>query len=184
MLDMVEPQWKPYFDPLIQSLNGGVLVDAGAAADGWYSLKTCKMNPKIKIVALEPSLFEFYWLTNNLALNNCLERVYLLKVALNDANGIVDIGGEKVYSATLDSLLNMLGISGVKALKIDVEGMGYRVLKGAQKILEKEKPYIFLEVHNDEEAQAKTFLENMGYQVIILPGDMYVAIPTTFAPMP
>jgi precorrin-6B methylase 2 len=52
---MIEPQWQPYFESLIRCVNEGVLVDVGAAADGWYSLKACKMNPKIRVVAVEPT---------------------------------------------------------------------------------------------------------------------------------
>ena len=184
LLDMVEPQWQPYFESLIRCMTEGVLVDIGAAADGWYSLKACKMNPKIRVVAVEPSSFEFYWLINNLTLNGCRERISLLKVALSDTDEIVDLNGEKVHSMRLDELLKAAGIAyrDVKILKIDVEGMGYRVLKGALKTLQIGKPHIFLEVHDSEEAKTKGFLEKLNYKVVYLPGAMYFATPNQRLP--
>jgi len=57
---MVEPQFQFYFELLVEYLDKGVLIDIGAAAYSWYSIKACKMNPKIRVVAVEPSSFEFY----------------------------------------------------------------------------------------------------------------------------
>jgi 23S rRNA U2552 (ribose-2'-O)-methylase RlmE/FtsJ len=160
-------------------LAEGVMIDVGAAADGWYSIKACKMNPKIRVVAVEPSSFEFHWLINNLSLNSCQGRVLPLKVALGDIEEIVDLKDEKVHSMRLDEALKAIGIAyrDVKILKIDVEGAGLRVLKGALKTLQVGKPHIFLEVHNSEEDNAMKFLEKLNYRIVQLPGAMYVAIP-------
>jgi len=137
LLDMVEPQWKSYFESLVKCANEGVLIDVGAAADGWYSIKACKMNSKMRVVAVEPSSSEFYWLVNNLILNRCQGRSLPLKVALGDIDKIVDLNGEKVRSLKLDEVLKAIGIAyrDIKILKIDVEGAGLRVLKGALKTL-------------------------------------------------
>lgn len=179
VLDMVEPQFQLYFEPLVKRLDEGVLIDVGAAADGWYSIKACKMNPKIRVVAVEPSSFEFYWLANNLNLNSCRGRVLPLKVALGDIEEIFDLKDEKVHSMRLDDVLKAIGIAyrDVKILKIDVEGAGLRVLKGALKTLQFGKPHIFFEVHGDEEARATEFLKSLNYEIIPLPGDMFVATP-------
>jgi hypothetical protein len=148
-------------------MTEGVLVDIGAAADGWYSLKACKMNPKVRVIAVEPSSFEFYWLINNLTLNGCRERISLLKVALSDTDEIVDLNGEKVHSMRLDELLKAIGIAyrDVKILKIDVEGMGYRVLKGALKTLQIGNRTYFLKFMTVKKLKQKVFSKSLIIQL-------------------
>lgn len=178
MVDMVEPQWASYFEQLIKQLNEGFFVDVGAAADGWYSIKACKMNSKLSIIAVEPSSYEYKYLLANLASNGCLKRTLPTKVGLSDHNGVMDLNGEEVRCMRLDDLLPALrvALNAVKVLKIDVEGAGLKVLKGALQTIQDRKPTIFLEVHDKEEAEAKTFLKALDYKVMILPGSMYVAI--------
>jgi len=179
IMDMVEPQCALYFEELVKYAKETVLVDIGAAADGWYSIKACKLNPKIRVIAVEPSSYEYGWLINNLDSNSCRGRVFPLKVALGNTTEVLNLNGEEVRCMKLDDLLTTIGVTlkEVKILKIDVEGMGLRVIKGALKTLQKGIPVIFLEVHNEEEAEAKELLENLGYKVAVLPGSMYIAVP-------
>ncbi len=102
-----------------------------------------------------------------------------VNVALSDSEQPLNLSGEDVRCTTLDNLLTNLGVvlRDVKILKIDVEGMGLKVLKGGLKTLQNAHPHIFLEVHNKEEAKAKFFLEELGYKILMLPGASYIATP-------
>jgi hypothetical protein len=50
MLGLVEPQWKNSFEQAIATAR--VFIDVGAASDGYYTLRACKINPEIKTVAI------------------------------------------------------------------------------------------------------------------------------------
>jgi len=71
---------------------------------------------------------------------------------LRDEIKLLDI---VVEVTTIDSTLESLGVKGFDNLvmKVDVEGFGLRILRGARKIIEKFRPFILFEVHRtfDEE---------------------------------
>jgi hypothetical protein len=61
MLGLVESQWKNSFEQAIAKAR--VFIDVGAASDGYYTLRVCKINPEIKAVALEPLRDEYRYLS-------------------------------------------------------------------------------------------------------------------------
>lgn len=57
----------------------------------------------------------------------------------------------------------------ITGIKIDVENYEYYVLKGAEKLIEKNKPFIYSELwENDSRKKCFTFLNNLGYSAFIL----------------
>jgi len=82
-----------------------------------------------------------------------------LKVALGDIEEIFDLKDEKVHSMRLDDVLKAISIAyrDVKILKIDVEGAGLRVLKGALKTLQFGKPHIFLKFMGMKKLKRQNF---------------------------
>lgn len=71
---------------------------------------------------------------------------------------------EKVDLCTIDSF----DFERVDMIKVDVEGMEFEVLKGAEKTIDKFKPYLFLESYKHEgdlvRPQILKFLESHGYE--------------------
>lgn len=68
----------------------------------------------------------------------------------NKGVGRVDYNSSNFeHAKTLDSFLNELE-GNIRLLKIDVEGHELNVLKGAQKLLKKYKPYIFIEYNREK----------------------------------
>jgi len=63
MLGLVEPQWKNSFEQA--TAKARVFIDVGAASDGYYTLRACKINPEIKIVAIEPLRNEYRYSTTS-----------------------------------------------------------------------------------------------------------------------
>ena len=58
-------------------------------------------------------------------------------------------------------------------IKIDVEGAGDKVLKGASKVIKDYKPAIYIEMHMPQEQQAvKEIIQNLGYRVETLEGKL------------
>ena len=73
-----------------------------------------------------------------------------------------------VEVVTIDSILESLGIGDFENLvmKVDVEGFGLRVLRGARRSIEKYRPFILFEVHRtfdeEDEIHALKMLKRFG----------------------
>jgi hypothetical protein len=79
-----------------------------------------------------------------------------------------------VEITTIDSALESLGVKVFDNLvvKVDVEGFGLRVLKGARKTIERLRPFILFEVHRtfdeEDEIHALKMLKNLGYDFVVV----------------
>ncbi|MEM3609955.1 MAG: FkbM family methyltransferase [Candidatus Anstonellales archaeon] len=175
MSGLYELEWRSYFDRFISSCD--IFVDVGAAADGYYSLRAFKKNGNIKSFAIEPVRFELSFLVKNIIINGAVGKIIPLKVALGRDNKEIMLNNERTYMATLDSLAEKLNLPKVDVIKIDVEGMGLNVLLGAMKIIIKNKPIIFLEVHNKFEEEALQLLKSKGYHAILRGKKFIIFIP-------
>ena len=176
MLGFVEPQWRDFFDKYIAKAM--IFVDIGAASDAYYTIRACKLNPRIRVIAIEPIPTEYRYMLWNVHLNSCLRNVISLNVALSSIEGDAVMLGNKVRATTLDNVVEELHLPCVDVIKIDVEGMGAEVLKGALKTITKCRPAIFFEVHNKEEILAlRNLIEELKYRAVRSYGDMYLLIP-------
>jgi hypothetical protein len=176
MLGLVEPQWKDYFDRYITKSR--VFLDIGAASDGYYTVRACKLNPRIKCVAVEPLLTEYRYLLLNIDVNSCSSRVIPINAALGEEQREIELSKQKVKCITLDSLLQTLKLESVDIIKIDVEGAGAEIIKGGRKTIQDIRPIIFFEVHNISEKQMIQKLRNIGYKAIERHGEMYILLPS------
>ncbi len=79
---------------------------------------------------------------------------------------------------TLDRYVQDRGISRVDAVKIDVEGAAWSVLKGASFILSHLQPgLIVVEIERDDDTKSiKRYLQEYGYEIITLPGHRWTII--------
>lgn len=175
MLGVVEPQWKNLFIKYISRAK--VFLDVGAAADGYYSLLACKLNPNIKVLAIEPLRNEYKYLVRNIEINNMLGKIIAINIALCEENKTIKINGHEVKCVKLDELFSTMNLPSIDVIKLDVEGAGYKVLRGGIKTILKYKPVIFFEVHNSMERKAIRELKKLGYKIIKEYGEMYIAIP-------
>ncbi len=175
MFGVVEPQWRGYFVNFIKQAK--VFVDVGAASDGYYTLLATRLNKDVIIVALEPSPTEYEYLVHNVKINKVMNRVLCLNMGLSDHMEETIMEGKRVKFVRLDDLVSKLNLESVDIIKVDVEGAGAQVIKGAEKTIEKHKPIIFFEVHNKSEKAIIKQLAKRGYKVIREPGEMYVLIP-------
>ena len=131
------------------------IVDVGANI-GYYVLLLEKLaGPSARIVAIEPSPENLPELRLNIERNG-LRNVRLLEVAAGAADSVGGLlgginsgvvargaGAYEVSVRPLDELLT----EPVDFLKIDVDGFEGQVLEGAQRILERDRPILFLEFH-------------------------------------
>jgi len=176
MFGLAEPQWRDYFDKYIAKAR--YFIDVGAASDAYYTIRACKLNPSIKIIAVEPLPTEYKYMLRNIALNSCTHNVTPLNMALSSTEGTVTISGQEIPCTTIDILIQKLHLPGIDVIKIDVEGAGAEIIKGAIQTIIKCNPVIFFEVHNKAERLAVRKLESTGYRVIKQYGEIFILIPS------
>jgi FkbM family methyltransferase len=159
-----------------------VVYDIGANV-GFYSLLAAYLSGgNGKVYAFEPLHRNVEYIRQHAALNG-LVNIEVFEAAVADQNGeaLFDPGASiamghlsaqgtvKVRQYCLDALLAAGEIQPPDAMKIDVEGAEYAVVKGAQALIQEHRPLIFLDTH-DREAHAATlgFLQEFGYQFEVL----------------
>jgi FkbM family methyltransferase len=168
---------------------GDVVLDIGANI-GPHTLYFSKaVAQKGLVLAFEPQRIIYQTLCANMALNSVLN-VQCFNVAVGEIPGSIVVpildynaennfgglnlgtfeSGERVQVVPLDSL----NLPRCNFLKIDVEGMEIKVLKGAQKTIQRHKPLLYVE--NDRKENASMLVEyisTLGYK-------MYLHLPPLF----
>lgn len=169
-------------------LKGGTVVDVGAYG-GVYTALAIASGAQ-SVVAYEPNPVMFRRLQSTVQMNRQSELVTLRNVALSDVVGASTLfvlegrsgtsgarlqnaprdrryrwePGPTVEVTTLQSELEMLGISSVRALKIDVEGLESEVLKGAGKLLRRKSAVVIVECLTEASLERVTLiLAKFGY---------------------
>lgn len=106
-------------------------------------------------------------ITYNIAVGDQKKDVYIPNIDYNRFNNFGGITlsnqGNKVQQDTLD---NLIDVSSLKLIKVDVEGMEYEVIKGASELIKKHRPYIYFE--NDRPNKSQRLLEyvaSLGYRI-------------------
>jgi FkbM family methyltransferase len=160
--------------------RGRTFLDIGAHI-GFY---TMGLAPGFeRVVAFEPSKFQYGWLTRNRALND-YQHVLCEHVALGETAGeaILNVlsyeGGLNSLSEEVASqhqiidrytvpveVLDDRAMTDVDLMKIDVEGFEIPVLRGASKTIAASRPVILIEVWTDPERRqkVKAVMEEMNY---------------------
>lgn len=152
---------------------GDVVVEAGANLGSHTVPLARKAGPTGALIAFEPQRFVFQILCANVALNE-LTNVHAHHAAVGETPGVLDVpaidygaannfggvsldgastatlkagaGSEKVPVVTIDSF----GLSRLRLLKIDVEGMERAVLAGARQTIARCRPYLYFEADRRE----------------------------------
>ncbi|MBV9183800.1 MAG: FkbM family methyltransferase [Acidobacteria bacterium] len=158
-----EPWVLPYFHELCQP--GMVILDVGASLGNFAIPAAKKVGPTGLVFAVEVSERNARLLLRN-ALENELTNIRILPVAASDEVGFAllpmqDRSNNNVLAPTtnpeieklqgsivvpvvpLDRLLSV--IARIDIIKIDIEGMEYKAVKGASAILQRSRPVMFIE---------------------------------------
>lgn len=170
--------------------EGYNVIDVGANT-GWTVLKLGQLSKTGQIIGFEPDPYNFSQCKKNLELNK-MANVTVLPFGLGEipqqaqievraasnrgANRIAvekTKGSDTVEIKRLEDIEQINHLSKINLIKIDVEGYELKVLKGAEKLLRKFKPILFIEVDdNNLKAQSDSakalivFLSNLQYQDI------------------
>ena len=181
---------KYYEDKLLEILlchvkNGDQVYDAGAAR-GLYTLSLATSG--CSVYSFEPNPITYSFLLDNVHLNK-LSNVHCFNFGLSDSVDILTfyltephlrssfssdilesnsakvIGTDIVEVKKIDTLVSEGIILPPDHIKIDVEGFGLKVLKGAEKTISKNRPMIYFEPHYGIEDCARDFFQSIDYEV-------------------
>ena len=174
---------------------GDVLYDIGANV-GAYSLVAAKYHQgKVKIYAFEPSFLNFVQLSKNIFTNQVQGCLTPMQIALSDettlgtfnysnlttggalhafgqavdykGDAFVPVYKQEVFSYTMDDLIKSFKIAGPNHIKMDVDGIEFKILKGATQTLRNPslKSVIIELDEGDSEAQTTVgFLKQHGLE--------------------
>ncbi|MFC1548338.1 FkbM family methyltransferase [Candidatus Omnitrophota bacterium] len=190
-----EPDTVSWIEKYIKS--GDTALDIGANV-GAYSLIMAKvMGDKGKVYAFEPAWQNFQKLNKNIILNKCQDRMVALNIALSDEKKIdifnyrdltygsslhtvgeaVDFVGKEFEPAmrqeimcyTVDGFVKEFGIGEVNHIKLDVDGIEAKVIKGAQGLLRSSAcRSMMVELNEDFEADRECLdlIKSCGFKVV------------------
>lgn len=193
-----EPITRHGDDPMLEAVADhcgptDVIYDAGANV-GIYALALAVDAPERRLVAIEPSPTAVSRLRANVRLNGLEDRIDVLACGLGDETGerpfyvstYPELSAFDRESATrweadvaavrtvpirrLDALALEDDRPPPDVLKVDVEGAAPAVVRGARETLERHRPTVFLEVHDDGlvrdvPGETRAALEAVGYAV-------------------
>lgn len=167
-----------------------VVCDIGANI-GNHALYFSRVMGAAKVLAFEPMAHAYATLCKNILLNQLEDRVLAYECLIGAETGFAEMQrfnprnlGGTVYAAkaggavplfALDEVLEAQDVPNLDLIKIDVEGMQMDVLMGAEAILSKRKPALWVEVSAREESMdaVGVYLEQFGYQATRLsPSDV------------
>ncbi len=189
-------QWEAESWAILQEHigKGATVVDIGAHI-GYYSLKAAPVaGPAGHVIAIEPNPETIQKLRGNIQASGA-RTITVEPVACSDTESTLELfaaprsnTGEtslsrtnasqdsqgvtsyKVRARPLDEILKQAGVSRVDAVKIDVEGAEYLVLKGATETLDRYHPALLIEIVEHQlqamgtsSEQVKELLRSHGY---------------------
>lgn len=167
MTGIYEPQESRFF---MEWLRPGMTVLDVGANFGYFTLLAARaVGAKGTVHAFEPEPGNFALLEKNIAANGYADRVHAHRIALSDAASRAELftdpanlgnpslasknvpagsGSVIVDVQRLDSFLDGLGSARprVDLLKMDTQGYEPRVIAGAHQLIERDRPWLLLEI--------------------------------------
>lgn len=160
---------RPYEAELLEYIYSlavsGLAVDVGANIGNhtlWFA-GPCGLE----VDAFEPRLHDE--LASNVDLNGFDDRVRVHAVALGARVGSANhVGKGRLEPAHLGPIsvrpLDLMRLTDVALIKIDVEGMEPAVLRGAERTIHRDRPVIFAETWESNRAAIADILKPLGYR--------------------
>ncbi len=163
------------------SLKNGSFIDVGAHT-GLYTLTNLKANKENDLICFEPYFMNMSRLITNLRINGLEKNASTILAAASNFSGKTNFNvlteksylskggkmgknGEEVNVYSLDDMYFERLKKPLQAIKIDTEGEDYKVLLGAEKLINKYKPKIIIEVREENKLEINAFFSKYNYQI-------------------
>jgi FkbM family methyltransferase len=142
----------------------GVYVDAGSYI-GTHAIYFAAFCAADRVVAFEPRPNCLEHLRHNIEVNGLGDRITVHPFGLSDRDETVTVRLDRRDVSFECHRLDSLVTDPVAVMKLDVEGMETKVLAGATGILERSRPLLFVEAHDEASLAALLApLAPYGYQ--------------------
>ena len=181
----------------------GTMLDVGCNIGSWL-LPMAQRYQQNKILAFDCQPVTIECVNQTIQLNclknvqteccvvsNCLEQVTYNKINYNwganfgayefeppyrgsDFNGQSTVELDTIATKTIDSL----NLDQVVFIKLDIEGMEYKALKGAVDTIQRCGPFIAFENHKTDSNSVEQLLKDLNYIIYDSLGQMTLAFPT------
>ena len=160
------------------------IIDLGA----WIGDNSIPWSKNIKgiVYAIDPSADNCNFIKNTCTHNN-ITNIKIIESAISDKNEILSTnddlthcsfvygncgvdGKNKMTAVSLDYLYETKEIENVGYIHLDVEGMEYRIIQGADKLIDKDRPIITFEQHLeiDDYNLIIQHLNNKNYTIFLI----------------
>ena len=156
-----------------------IAYDVGAHVGYFTVLMGDLVGSAGKVIAFEPRGLNLGYLQKHVSVNNC-QNIQIVSKALGDHSGhakletrtgsgtgyVSETGDEEIEITSIDELVESGALPPPTFLKIDVEGGEMAVLRGAQKVIESQRPRMILATHGDEiDAECRALLTEWNYDM-------------------
>jgi FkbM family methyltransferase len=157
---------------------GQVFLDVGAHV-GWYTIRAAQaIGSSGRVIALEPDESNRRQLERNLSLNKITNQTVVPAAAWSHSGAVrwspseVSVwnqidetqGSQLMQTVTIDELVSQLSLPRVDWIKMDIEGAETQALQGAEWVLRRFQPTLFIEIHETLEPVSR-FLAGFGYSI-------------------
>lgn len=159
--------------------EGDIAYDVGAHVGYFSVLMGDIVGGGGKVIAFEPRGLNLGYLQKHVSVNHC-GNIEIVPKALGDRTGharletrtgsgtgyISESGDEDVEITSIDELVESGALPPPTFLKIDVEGGEMAVLRGARKVIERQRPRMILATHGDAiDAECRALLSEWHYDL-------------------
>jgi FkbM family methyltransferase len=156
-----------------------VAYDVGAHVGYFTVLMGDIVGSGGEVIAFEPRGLNLGYLQKHVSVNNC-ENIKIISKALGDHSGhamletrtgsgtgyVSDTGDEEIEITSIDELVDSGALPPPTFLKIDVEGGEMAVLRGARKVIDRQRPRMILATHGDAiDAECRALLREWNYDM-------------------
>lgn len=174
LLDYLSIQWNNGI--IGESIKKEVILDIGSNIGNHtlYFLNECDAKYSY---CFEPAKDTFLILKRNMEVNHLEKRTTLYNMGVGSSMGSANISSQRHKDTAYTKIsmaakgdINVVSIDGlgikdkIGLVKIDVEGFELEVIKGMQKTLENNKPYVMIEIWNNNLEELFSIFRSLGYQ--------------------
>lgn len=144
---------------------GECVFDIGAYKGDSAIFFADSVGPRGKVFAFEPTEKNFRTMVDNIRLNGLSNVIVPINKGLSDRCGTMEAltfdwgapssfiseheGNEKVQITTIDEFVKEKDIKKLDFIKMDVEGLEYQVIRGAQETIKKFKPKLAIPLYHN-----------------------------------
>lgn len=162
---VADPEQREEFEHFVAFCDSSMFLFDIGAHFGVFSLAAAHFGGRA--VAVDPSPTATRMIAREAALNECGDRIQIVRAAVSDVSGRMELLEAGVFTygyyrvdkgrarteltqvraMTVDEMTSRFGVP--THIKVDVEGHEAPVLRGARATLSKWRPVLFLELHNE-----------------------------------